>query len=137
MAAQGARAIAETGGLSLRRRRQPQDDVLVVIAEAAAEDVDSAGVAGVGLDLDLEPDRMMAGKIEVAQRHRRDFHAVDERALPRHAPALELAVLAALQLPPVRRVDAALVAEIAGAGPGPDFLGVDRDRDVGGPVRRG
>src|SRR5271170_7521186 len=76
---------------SLRRRRQPQDDGLVVIAEAAAEDVDPAGVAGVGLDLDLEPDRMMAGEIEVAQRHRRDFHAVDKRALPGHAPALELA----------------------------------------------
>src|SRR6202167_6555584 len=93
-------------------------------------------VAGVGLDLDLESDRMM-GEIEVAQRHRRDFHTVDERALPRHAPALELAVLAALQLPPVRRIDAALVAEIARAGPGPDFLGVDLDRDVGVPVLRG
>ena len=54
------------GRKALRRRRQPQDDVLVVIAEAATEDVDPAGMAGVGLDLDLEPDRMMAGKIEVA-----------------------------------------------------------------------
>src|SRR5271163_3738587 len=108
MAARAHVRSPKPAGAPLRRGGQPQDDGLVVIAEAAAEDVDPAGVAGVGLDLDLEPDRMVTGKIEVAQRHRRDFHAVDERPLPRHAPALQLTVLTALQLPPVRRIDAAL-----------------------------
>ena len=36
-----------------------------------------------------------------------------------------------------RRIDAALVAEIAGRGPGADRDAVDPERDVGGPVRVG
>ena len=47
---------------------QPQHDVLIVIAEAAAEDVDAAGMARVGLDLDAQPDRVVAGNVEVAER---------------------------------------------------------------------
>ena len=69
-------------------------------------------------------------------RQRRDLDAVDERAVGRHPPALQHAVLAALEFPPVRRVEPSLVAEIAGAGPHAELAAVDRDRDVGRPVRR-
>src|SRR6202034_2385064 len=44
---------------------------------------------------------------------------------------------AALQLPPVGRIEAALVAEIARTGPDAELAAVDRHIDVGGPVRGG
>ena len=58
---------ALSGGARSRLGRQAQHDVLIVVAEAAAENVDAAGMAGVGLDLDPEPDRVMGGNIEIAQ----------------------------------------------------------------------
>ncbi len=78
----------------------------------------------------------MGGNVEIVGRQRRDPGAVDERPFRRDAPAFELAVLTAFQLPPVRRIGAALVAEIAGARPHSDLPAIDRDRDVGGPVGR-
>src|SRR5271165_2976030 len=89
--------------------RQAKNDVLIVIAEAAAEDVDPSGVTSVRLDLDSQPDRVVRGNIEVFGRQRRNFNAIDEGPLRRHPPALELAVLAALQFPPVGRIDPPLV----------------------------
>src|SRR5271169_5568504 len=114
----------------LERSRQSKDDILVVVAKPAAEDVDAAGMARVGLDLDPEPNRVMGGNVEILRRNSGNSHPVDECAFRRDAPALELAVLAALELPPVGGIHAPLVAEVAGAGPDADFPRVDRDRDV-------
>ena len=117
--------------------REPQHDVLIVIAEPAAEDVDAAGMARVRLDLDLKSNRMVSREVEVLRRQRRDPDAVDERAVGRHPEALQHAVLAAPELPPVGRVKPPVIAEIAGAGPAAKLPAVDRNRDVGRPVGRG
>src|ERR1700733_5041939 len=98
----------------LRLSRQSQHDVLIVIAEPSAEDVDAAWMARVRLDLDPRSNRMVIGEVEIFRSQRRDSHAVDKRAIGRHSPALQHAVLAALQLPPVGGIKAALIAEIAG-----------------------
>src|SRR5271166_2962099 len=129
--------MSETAPTRSGRGRQPQDDVLVIIAESTAEDVDAAGMLRVRLDLDPQADRMVARNVEVRRRDRRDPHYVDERAFRGHAPALELAVLATLELPPAGGIDAPLVAEVAWTCPCADFPTVDRDRDVRRPVRRG
>src|SRR5580693_3236033 len=80
---------------------------------------------------------MVGGEVEIFGSQRRDPHAVDESAVRRHPPALQHAVLAALQLPPIGRIKAPLIAEIAGAGPDPKLPAVDRDGDVGWPVGGG
>src|SRR6202161_789791 len=125
---------------AFRRSRlggEPEHDVLIVIAEAAAKDVDAARLARVWLDLYPHPNRMVGGEVEIFRRQRRDSHAVDERAVGRHSPTLQHAVLAALKLPPVGRIEAAVIAEITGAGPHAKLSAVDRDGDVGWPVGGG
>src|SRR5690349_18456137 len=47
---------------------QSKDDVLAVIAEAAAEDVDAAGMARFVLDADPYPDRTVPLQFQVSQR---------------------------------------------------------------------
>ena len=54
----GARALTQ---------EQAHDDVLVVVAEAAAEDVDAARMLGALVDADLEADRMVSREIEPRQ----------------------------------------------------------------------
>ena len=49
----------------LRFGRESQHDVLIVIAEPSAEDVDAARMARVRLDLDPNPDRMVGGQVEI------------------------------------------------------------------------
>ena len=66
------RRAATTCPMRSRLGRQPQHDVLIVIAEAAAEDVDAAGMARVRLDLDPQPNRMVGGDVEILRRQRRD-----------------------------------------------------------------
>ena len=58
---------ATRGGGASIFRRQPQHDVLIVVAEAAPEDVDAAGMARVLLHLDPQADRMMGGNVEVVK----------------------------------------------------------------------
>ena len=94
-------------------------------------------MASVRLDLDPNPDRMVSGQVEIFRGQRRDSHAIDKRAVARHAPALQHPVLTALQLPPVGRIKTAPIAEIARTGPHSELAPVDRDGDVGGPVRSG
>src|SRR5580704_2565341 len=77
------------------------NNVLVVIAETAAENVDAARIARIGLDLDPQADRMVARNVELVWRQRGYFYAVDKRALRGYAKTLQLAVLAAFELPPV------------------------------------
>ena len=72
----GGGAIAPAS--ARRLSGQPQHDVLVVVAEAAAEDIDSAGMARVGLDLYAQPDRVVAGNVEILRGQGPYFHAVDE-----------------------------------------------------------
>src|SRR4029077_7800398 len=105
--------------------------------KAAAEDVDAARMARIRLDLDPQANRTGGGEVESLRSQRRDSHAVDKRAVGRHSPALQHAVLAALQLPPVGRIEPPLIAEIAGAGPDTKLSAVDRDGDVGWPVGGG
>ena len=80
---------------------------------------------------------MVAGEIEIGERHGGDLDAIDKCAVRTDTPVLQLAILRALQLPPVGRIDAALVAEIARRGPHADLFPVDGERDVGGPVGAG
>ena len=49
---------------------QAQDDVLVVIAEAATEDVDAARMLGVVPDADAQADRVMGLDVEILERDR-------------------------------------------------------------------
>src|SRR3569833_515265 len=100
--------------------------MLVVVAEAAAEDVDAARMLGIGLHPDAQPDRVVVGHVEICKRYLRDLHPVDIGAVLGHAPGLEFAVLAAAQRPPVGRIDAALDAELARAGPGAQVLLIHR-----------
>src|SRR5271165_2757840 len=83
---------------------EPEQNVLVVVAEAGSEGVDAAGVARVGLHLDAEANRVMRGDVEVRKRERRDPDAVDEGAVGGDANALELAVLAPCSFHPRRRL---------------------------------
>ena len=105
-------------------------------AEARAEQL--AALHGVAhrllVDADLEADGVVSREIELLQGHTRYLHPVDEAALGRDVPGGELAVLRAFELPPARRIDAALVTEVAGRGPGADQHVVDPDADVRRPV---
>ena len=74
-----------------------QDDVLIVIAEAAAEDVYTARILGILLHPDAQPDRVVGGDVEVLERDRRNLDAIDIGAVARDAPGLEHAILAAAQ----------------------------------------
>ncbi|MNT77010.1 hypothetical protein D3C72_2160790 [compost metagenome] len=81
---------------------------------------------GLCLHPDPQADRVVVGQVQVHQRDRGNLHSVDIGAIGRHPPAFELAILAALELPPVRRIDPALVSEIPRAHPGADFRAIDR-----------
>src|ERR1041384_3711279 len=102
---------------ALSREVEAHDDILVVITETPAEDVDAAGMAGLLVDPDLHPDRVVLRQIKIADGHARDAYAVDEGAAGADPPRLELPVLRALELPPGGRVDAALVPEVTGRCP--------------------
>src|SRR5688572_8005187 len=97
---------------------QPHQDVLVVVAEALAEDVDPAGVLGALPDADTHPDRVVLWQVDVPDRDIRDPNAVNEGAGLGDAPSLQLAILRALQFPPARRVDATLIAVVTWRRPG-------------------
>ena len=88
--------------IPISRGFDTQDNVLVVITKALAENVDAARMLGVVLDADAHADRMMALEIELAEIDRRDPEAVDIGAVGGNAPVLELAVMRALELPPCR-----------------------------------
>ena len=68
----------------------------------------------------------MIGQVQIHQGDGGNLYPVDIGAIRRHPPALELAILAALEFPPVGRIDAALVPEIPRAHPGADFRAIDR-----------
>ena len=74
-----------------------QDNVLGVIAEASAEDVDSTGMFGRLRHLDPEPDRSMLEQFQIAELAIGDAHTVDECAAVSDAETLQYAVLAAAQ----------------------------------------
>src|SRR5580692_2009370 len=89
-AQRGSRAPVRRNGngalIRARRRRSPrsrlghesQYDVLVVIAKAAAEDIDAARMARIRLDLDPHSNRMVSGEVEILRSQGRDSHAVDK-----------------------------------------------------------
>src|SRR5262245_21684820 len=55
-----------------------QEDILIVIAEPFAEDVDPTGVLCAVTNADAQPDRMMLGQLELVQIDLRDLRLVDE-----------------------------------------------------------
>src|SRR4051794_12214563 len=101
---------------------EAQDDVLIVIAKAPAEDVDAPRMPGIGLYPNPHADRAMRLDIDILERDVGDLEPIHIGAVLVDTPAFELAVLAALELPPIGRIDAAFVAEIAGRRPGADIL---------------
>ncbi len=109
---------------------QPHHDILIVIAKASPKDINAAAVLRILTHFDAQADGVVVVEVEFFQRYGRDFGAVDIGAVFQHAPGFQHAVLAAFQLPPGGRVNAALVAKIAGRHPGADFDAVDRERDI-------
>src|SRR5581483_7677395 len=103
---------------------------MTVVAEALSEDVDSTWVLGFFIDADPQPDRAVIGEVDLGGVHVGNPDPVNERAVPGDTPSLQFAVLRALQLPPIRGVDPALVTVVAGRGPGADGNVVDPQRDV-------
>src|SRR3954468_18393389 len=83
--------------------QQPKDDVLAVIAEAGAEDVDAAGMARFLLDADTYPDRTVPLQLQGGQRTFGDLGAVAIGAVLGDTPLLDVAILRTGQFPPVRR----------------------------------
>ena len=79
----------------------------------------------------------MLGDVDIVHCRVGDADAIDEGAGLADPPGLELAVLRTGELPPVRRVDPALVAIVARRCPCADRNIVDPQRDVGRPVHVG
>jgi hypothetical protein len=49
---------------------QPHQDILVMIAKAAAENIDASWTGGVVVDTDAQANRVMFGQSQLSQRHR-------------------------------------------------------------------
>src|SRR5690606_13458717 len=113
---------------------KPHDDVLIVVAEAASENVDAARMLGILANTDAQPDRVVRLEPEIFDPDVRKPLVVEKGPGVIHPPAGEPAVLRPLELPPGGRVDAALVPEVAGRGPAADEHVVDPDTDVRWPV---
>src|SRR4051812_8877896 len=50
---------------------QPHQDIMIVIAKTAAENVDPSGVSRIVADADPQPDRVVFGELQLRERHRR------------------------------------------------------------------
>src|SRR5438105_3756894 len=127
--------IYDLNSRSSAPQMQPHDDILVIISETAAEDIDAARTLRLLLDADLQADRVVVGEVQLIERHARHADAVDEAAFVRDGPGRQLAVLRALELPPARRELAPPVAEIARRDPRADEGVVDPEANIRGPVR--
>ena len=90
---------------------QPHLDVLVVVAEAAAENVDSPRAALLFVDADAHLDRVVEVEIEIRGGDIAEPAFAEIGAVRGDAPGRQDAVLRAFELPPARRIEAALVAE--------------------------
>ena len=49
---------------------QPHQNVMVVVAEATAENIDASRMGGIVVDADPQPDRMVLGELQLGQSHR-------------------------------------------------------------------
>src|SRR5882672_8033997 len=99
---------------------QPHQDILRVVAETPAEDIEATGMRRGLVDADAQADRMMPVKGQRGDGGGRQAFAVEIGAARRYQPGGQRAVLRPGELPPARRVAATLVAEVAGRGPRPD-----------------
>src|SRR6478736_858257 len=100
---------------------QPHLDVLIVVAEAASENIDAPGPALLVVDADAQPDRVVAIEVEIRRRDIAEFAFAEKSTFGRDAPGRQDAVLRAFELPPRWRIPAAAVAIVTGAGPGADL----------------
>ena len=69
-----------SGRITVPVQMQPHHDVLVVVAEPFAEDVDPAGMRASPVDADAQPDRMVLRQVEISERDFGNAHTVDEGA---------------------------------------------------------
>src|SRR5882724_7886083 len=129
--------LSDLNSASLLPQVEPHDNILVVIAESAAEDIDATRAPRLRVDADLQTDRMVVGEVELVERDPRYADAVDEAALVGDRPGRQLAVLRSFELPPARRELAPAVAEIPWRDPCADKGVIDPEADIRGPVRVG
>ena len=92
-----------------------QDDVLRIIAEFSAEQINAADIRGVLLDPDPHRNGLARLQDQVAQRHLRHLDAIDKAPAAGDSPHLEQAVLGVLAVPPGGGQRASLAAEICRA----------------------
>src|SRR5687767_5391433 len=103
------------------------DNVLIVIAELLAEDIDAARPLRAFVDPDAQPDGVMLKQAQFGERDIRRLRTVYAGPGPGYDPGGQVAALRAFQLPPAGSETAPLVAVVAGRGPGPDLHVIDPD----------
>ena len=79
---------------------QAEHDVLRVIAEQPAKQVDPANMGRRRLHADPDRDQRVLVQVEVVERHVRDLHPLDEAARVRHLPDFQQPVLRIAVFPP-------------------------------------
>ena len=75
-------------------------DVLIVIAELLAEDIDAARSLGALIDPDPQPDGVMVEQSQLGQRDVGRLRSVDAGPSLGNDPGRQVAVLRTLKLPP-------------------------------------
>ena len=110
-------------------------DVLRVIAEAAAEQIETTLVLGVRLIPD--PQDQSPGSLKIPHGRRMGTHdtlAAEKAPLLRHRDLLQLPVLGAGVVPPVRIEPASPSPEVAGGGESDQLPAVESQGDVAFPT---